>query len=132
MSKVTTLDRDWETKEGLSVNADIGFSYEVSEDHVKNIFIKHRKDAPVITDTYLRNIVRDAFNQEASYMPVVAVYGERKNEFIQNVNKKVNKRLSDEGFTLRQLSVIGTMRLPKSVEGALNSKIAATQKAAGS
>lgn len=119
----------FQTKEGMSVNADIGLSYSVDPAKVGHIFEKHRRGINEITNVYIRNIVRDAFNQEASVMPVTAIYGERKNEFLQNVNQRIKDQIDSDGFILQKVSVIGTMRLPKEVEAALNNKIAITQKA---
>lgn len=119
----------FQTKEGLSVNADVGFSYQIDPSKVLTIFEKHRKGVDEITDVYLRNIVRDSFNKVASTMNVEAVYGSDKNKFLDRVEQMVQQQIGDEGFVVKQLTVIGTMRLPKTVVDALNRKIEATQRA---
>ncbi|PIQ23786.1 transposase [bacterium (Candidatus Blackallbacteria) CG17_big_fil_post_rev_8_21_14_2_50_48_46] len=119
----------FQTSEGLSVNADIGLSYSINEHKVSDIFRQHRKGIEEITATYLRNIVRDSFNMVASTMDVEAIYGPRKSDFLNKVNKQVKDKVGPEGFDLKQISIIGTMRLPDAVVNALNAKIAATQRA---
>lgn len=54
----------FQTREGMSVNADVGISYHIN-----------RKGIEWITDIYLRNIVRDAFKQYGSQVNVESVYG---------------------------------------------------------
>mgnify|MGYP003337399593 CR=1 FL=1 len=56
----------FQTKEGLSVNADIGITYTLQEDKIPLLFQKYRKGINEITDVYLRNLVRDAINTESS------------------------------------------------------------------
>lgn len=119
----------FQTSEGLSINADIGFSYSIIESQVADIFREHRKGIEEITKTYLRNVIRDSFNMIASTMSVEAIYGARKGEFLGKVQKFVQDKIRKEGFELKQLSIIGTMRLPEAVVTALNAKIAATQRA---
>lgn len=119
----------FQTREGLSVTANVGLSYSIAETSVKDVFVKHRKGVDEITNSYIRNIVRDAFNSAASQMSVEAVYGSQKNQFLSNVTKLVKDKLSPEGFMVSQLSLTGTMKLPDAVVGALNNKIAATQRA---
>lgn len=119
----------FQTSEGLSINADVGLSYSIIPTRVADIFKQHRQGIEGITSTYLRNVVRDAFNLVASTMPVEDLYGPRKAEFLAQVQKTVQTKISKDGFELRQLSIIGTMRLPEAVVTALNAKIAATQRA---
>lgn len=119
----------FQTSEGLAVNADVGFSYSVREDHVEKIFVQYRKSIETITSVYLRNVVRDAFNSVASTMTVEEIYGKGKTIFIQKVNQMVKDKVTPVGFDVSQISIIGTMRLPDAVVTALNNKIAATQRA---
>lgn len=121
----------FQTKEGMTVSANVSINYSVSskEDDVKKIWLNHRKGIEEITSGYVHNIVRDAFSHVASTMTVESVYGVQKNEFMQQVNDIVKKRLTAEGFVIGQISIVGTMKLPDQVIKALNSKIAATQQA---
>lgn len=119
----------FQTMEGMDVNADVGIAYHIKSDSINTIFQKYRKGVDEITDVYLRNIVRDAFNQAGCTKKVEDVYGKGKTKFIEEVEKIVHDQVSEIGIIVEKLSLVGSMRLPNAVIQALNSKIAATQKA---
>lgn len=117
------------TKETLEVNADIGISYHIDVDKVANIFQKYRKGIDEITHLYVRNYVRDAFNNVASSMTVEEVNGAGKPELIAKVTKEISDQLAPQGIVVDKISLLGQFRLPASVQEAINSKIEATQHA---
>lgn len=119
----------FQTKEGLSVNADIGIAYHIDPKMVTAIFQKYRKGIDEITDIYLRNIVRDAFVVASSNKPVEFVYGEGKTELRDEVENIVRAKVEPLGIIIEQISFVGDLRLPGSVIEALNAKISAIQKA---
>ena len=119
----------FQTKEGLSVNADIGIAYHIDPKMVTAIFQKYRKGIDEITDIYLRNIIRDAFVVASSNKPVEFVYGEGKAELRNEVENIVRSKVEPLGIIVEQISFVGDLRLPDSVITALNAKIAATQQA---
>ena len=119
----------FQTKEGLSVNADIGVAYHIDPKMVTTIFQKYRKGIDEITDIYLRNIVRDAFVVASSNKSVEFVYGEGKAELRDEVERIVKERVEPIGIVVEQISFVGDLRLPSQVIEALNAKIAATQQA---
>lgn len=119
----------FQTREGLSVNADVGISYRIDPTKVSFIFQKYRKGVDEITDVFLRNMVRDAFVTAASSKPVETVYGEGKADLVQQVEDTVRSQVADIGIVIERVYLIGDMRLPQPVVDALNSKIGATQRA---
>jgi len=119
----------FQTKEGMSVNADVGISYHIQPEKVSFIFQKYRKGVDEITDIYLRNMVRDAFNQIGSIKEVQDVYGIGKTELIEEVEVIVKKQVSEIGIQIEKIYLVGGMRLPQNVMNALNLKIEATQRA---
>jgi regulator of protease activity HflC (stomatin/prohibitin superfamily) len=119
----------FQTKEGLSVNADIGIAYHIDPNKVNDIFQKYRKGVEEITDIYLRNIVRDAFVVASSNKPVEFVYGEGKAALRDEVESIVKSKVEPIGIIIEQISFVGDLRLPGSVITALNAKIEATQTA---
>ena len=119
----------FQTAEGLSVNADVGISYFIEQDKVSNVFQKYRRGVDEITDTYLRNMVRDSLNRRASVLPVESVYGRGKTELMDNVIEDVRAQVSDIGINIEKIYWINDIRLPATVLAALNAKIEATQKA---
>jgi len=119
----------FQTKEGMSCNADIGISYHLDADKISVIFQKYRKGIAEITDVFVRNIVRDAINKVASTMSVQDVYGVGKQKFIADVTDLVKSQLDSNGIMIDKLSLIGEIRIPQTVKAALNQKVQATQRA---
>lgn len=119
----------FQTKEGLSVGADIGITYQINPEKVSGIFEKYRKGVGEITDVFLRNYVRDTFNMVSSTYSVESVYGEGKAKLLDEVNLKMKNSLEEEGIMIERIYLIGELRLPPKVVDALNMKIEATQKA---
>ena len=120
----------FQTKEGLSVNADIGITYNIQADKVSAVFQKYRKGINEISDIYLRNMVRDALVKEASTRPIESVYGEGKADLIEDVETLVRSQVQDIGINVEKINWMGDLRLPSTVVEAINAKIGATQKAA--
>lgn len=116
-------------KDGTSLNADVGISYSIAPDKVSTIFQKYRRGIAEITDTYLRNMVRDGITSEASLLSVDAIYGTGKEKLLDNVLARVKAKVSDLGINIEELYWIGEIRIPKEVKDALNAKIAANQQA---
>jgi regulator of protease activity HflC (stomatin/prohibitin superfamily) len=116
-------------KDGTSLNADIGISYNIVPDKVPLIFQKYRKGVEEITDIYLRNMVRDAITSEASVLPVETIYGIGKEKLLDAVTARVKSKVDALGINIEDLYWIGKIRLPESVEKALNDKIKANQDA---
>jgi regulator of protease activity HflC (stomatin/prohibitin superfamily) len=119
----------FQTKEGLSVNADIGITYTLQEDKIPVLFQKYRKGITEITDVYLRNLVRDAINTESSTKSIETVYGEGKSDLIKAAEKRVRGEIEQYGIILDHLSWVGDIRLPDTVTTAINEKINASQQA---
>lgn len=134
---VTTQTDTWkekesitfQTKEGLNVNADIGISYHIDPKNVSTIFQKYRKGIEEISDVYLRNMVRDALAKAASTQEVESVYGQGKVELITNVENAVRKEVEPIGIVVEHIYLVGTIRLPETVQENINRKINATQMA---
>lgn len=119
----------FQTKEGMEVVADIGITYYLQQSKIHKIFQKYRRGIDEITDTFLRNHVRDALNSIASDMEVEYVYGKAKSKFIADVQEKVRSQIAEEGIIIEKLYLVGSFKLPNAVTSALNRKIEATQRA---
>lgn len=120
---------NFQTMEGLSVNADVGISYRIMPDMVNVIFQKYRKGIDEVTDIYLRNMVRDALVLETSTLSMQDVYGVGKADLIKAVEARVVAQVGAIGIEIERVYWIGNLRLPETVVNALNAKIEATQKA---
>lgn len=120
---------DFQTRDGLEVNADLGVSYTLRKDKIADIFRKYRRGVDEITNIYLRNIVRDAINLEASNLAIDSLYGPGKQIFMAQVQKRVVSQTAPIGINIDKIYLVGNLRLPNSVVEALNLKITATQRA---
>lgn len=119
----------FQTSEGMNVTANIGISYAIDPEKVNIVFQKYRKGVDEITDTYLRNMVRDALVTEGSLRKMQDVYGPGKGKLIADVQARVTDQVADIGIVVEKIYWIGGLGLPRSVTDALNAKMEATQKA---
>jgi len=117
----------FQTKEGLSANADIGISYHIQPEKASLLFQKYRKGIHEITHVYIRNMVRDALNIEASTQLIESVYGSGKADLITNAEKRIQRELLETGIVLEHLYWVGEIRLPLSVVQSLTNKVNASQ-----
>jgi regulator of protease activity HflC (stomatin/prohibitin superfamily) len=118
-----------QTSEGLSINTDAGITYNIRPENVVKVFQKYRLGIEEITNTFLRNMVRDAMNNVSSTMTVEQLYGAQKEEFIGKVNAIVKQEAAQDGIDVDKIYLIGSFRLPQTVIDSINSKIQATQNA---
>jgi regulator of protease activity HflC (stomatin/prohibitin superfamily) len=118
----------FQSREGLEINSDFGLTYRIRPGRASAIFQKFRKGLDEVSDTYLRNQTRDALIAIASTMSVEDAYGPKKRELVEKAQKQLSESVGDM-FEIEKLTVVGSFRLPAPVLAALESKIAATQKA---
>ncbi|UZV39823.1 putative outer membrane lipoprotein [Xanthomonas virus PB119] len=119
----------FQTNDGMEVTADVGISYQIDPNKAALIFQKYRKGVDEITDTYLRNMVRDALVKHASKLPVESAYGEGKSALIAAVQEEVAKQVEPIGIKIEKIYWIGSLRLPAKVIASINSKVEMTQEA---
>ena len=119
----------FQTADGMTANADIGISYSIDPEKVSVIFQTYRRGVEEITDTFLRNMVRDALVKQASNKPIEYVYGAGKADLIAAVQKDVSDQVGSLGIIIGKIYWIGEIRLPPTVIDSINAKNAATQMA---
>ena len=119
----------FQTADGMTANADIGISYSIDPEKVSIIFQTYRRGVEEITDTFLRNMVRDALVKQASNKPIEYVYGAGKADLIAAVQKDVSDQVGSLGIIIGKIYWIGEIRLPPTVIDSINAKNAATQMA---
>jgi regulator of protease activity HflC (stomatin/prohibitin superfamily) len=117
------------TKEGLTVSADVGITYNIVEAKVPAIFQKYRKGVEEITTIILRNKINDALVKAASTRTIESVYGEGKAALLQEVENVVRAEVKDEGINIERIYWVSQLDLPKEVQGAITAKVGATQVA---
>lgn len=119
----------FQTKDGMSINCDIGITYNIKKDDAVKVFQKYRKGVNEITDVVLRTMVRNAFSKHSSKYDAEQAYSTSKNELLDSVIKTVTSEAVANGINVENIYYIGSMRLPTQVVQSLNSKIQAIQDA---
>lgn len=118
------------SSEGVNVNADIGLSFHIRPDLAPKLYARFRQnDMQILAYGYVRNVVRENFNEVASRMPVQEIYGAGKSKMLSDVVEKCRKIFADDGIEIDQLTINGALRLPPNVSDAINRAMEATQNA---
>ncbi|WP_145155506.1 prohibitin family protein [Pseudomonas oryzihabitans] len=119
----------FQTVEGMKVGSAVGITYSVDPEKVTTLFQKYRAGIDEITNKFLRNMVRDAFNDVASKQPVESVYGAGKADLLLAVEDRVRQQVKPIGINIERIYYAADLVLPPQVTNSLNAKIQATQMA---
>lgn len=134
-----TLDKDegspndeslnFQDKEGLFVNTDVGTTWSISSDNAVKVFQKFRKGVDEINDTFLRNTVRSALVAEGAKYRIEEIMGSQKEALMAAVQARAVAEAAAVGITVEKVFFLGRFKLPDAVRAALDEKVKATQKA---
>src|SRR6185312_11048223 len=80
---------EFQTSEGTKINVDVSIDYIIEPHRVPDIFSKFKLPAHLITDTFIRNRVKDAMQHVANTMTVEDLYGPGKAKLISEVTSIV-------------------------------------------
>ena len=84
-------DITYASNEGMTFSADISCSFEIDGEKVPAFYVKFRSsDIHAFDEGFLKNIVRDAFNEVANQFTTEQLYGDMKNKVIADAKEKVN------------------------------------------
>jgi regulator of protease activity HflC (stomatin/prohibitin superfamily) len=111
----------------LLIKGEIGITFNFEEKKIAAIFQKYRRGVNEISDTFLRNIVRDAFVTAASTKSIEYIYGAGKTELLKEVERLVRAEVGDIGIVVENITAVSEFELPPGVVASINAKIAATQ-----
>ena len=76
------------SNEGVNITADIGLSFHIDPALAPHLYLRFRQpDLLALADGYVRNAVREAFNDVASRMVVQDIYGAGKGRLVSDVTK---------------------------------------------
>ncbi|MEP7052198.1 MAG: prohibitin family protein [Pseudomonadota bacterium] len=131
-SEGRTVDESitFSSQEGVNVNSDIGLSFHIDSAKAPHLYLRFREpDVSRLADGYVRNAVREAFNDIASRMAVQEIYGAGKGKLVMDVSKRLAEVLGADGFVIDQITINGALRLPPNVADAINRAMEATQNA---
>ena len=117
------------SKEGSSIQADVGLSYSLETEKVPHIFVEFRQDIDVITDGYLRNKTRDAFNRHAGQYKAIEIFGEKKQSLLDEVKMDLQEQLAEKGFVIDTVSFVSAPIGDSRVMDSISSVIQSTQRA---
>jgi regulator of protease activity HflC (stomatin/prohibitin superfamily) len=119
----------FQASKGLQINADVGVTLTVQKEKVVDLFTSYRTGIDEIIHNFLRNIMRDAFNEVASAYTVEDLYGEKKTNLTKEVLAIVQAKMAPQGILVEDVHLLSALRLPQNVVGAIQMKIQATQMA---
>jgi regulator of protease activity HflC (stomatin/prohibitin superfamily) len=118
------------SSEGVNASADIGLSFHIEPGLAPRLYARFRlNELDKLADGYMRNTVREAFNDVASKLPVQDIYGAGKSRMLADVTQKCRDVFGKDGIVIDQLTINGTLRLPQNVVDAINRAMEATQNA---
>jgi regulator of protease activity HflC (stomatin/prohibitin superfamily) len=116
--------------EGVNISADIGLSFHIEPTLAPRLYGRFRlNDLTILSDGYMRNTVREAFNDVASRLPVQEIYGAGKSRMLADVTQNCRDVFGKDGIVIDQLTINGALRLPQNVMDAINRAMEATQNA---
>jgi regulator of protease activity HflC (stomatin/prohibitin superfamily) len=128
--KAINEEISFNSKEGMPFTADVSVSYRLESEKVPHFYVRFRTDDMGIwSHGYLRNVTRDAFNEEGTRYTAEEVYGERKEEFLKASRQRVQEHLKTVGVLIEQFGFVGPPRPPEPVAKAIEAKIKAIQDA---
>jgi regulator of protease activity HflC (stomatin/prohibitin superfamily) len=118
------------SSEGVNADADVGLSFHIEPNLAPRLYGRFRlNDLSVLSDGYMRNTVREAFNDVTSKLPVQEIYGPGKSGMLNDVTQKCRDVFGKDGIVIDQLTINGALRLPQNVVDAINRAMEATQNA---
>ena len=117
------------SKEGMEIKSDVSLSYAIDGQRVPEFYVKYRiADLDLFTHGILRDIVRNSLNEVASTYTVEDIYGEKKAQFLREVQAMIESKVAPVGVSVQQFGFIGAPRVPAVIANAITSKEQAIQE----
>jgi regulator of protease activity HflC (stomatin/prohibitin superfamily) len=118
------------SKEGMEIFADVSLSYAIDPTKVPEFYVKYRvNNLDYFTHGILRDIVRNSLNEVASTYNVEDIYGEKKAQFLHQVEQQIQDKVNNVGVGVQQFGFIGAPRVPSVIATAITAKAQAIQEA---
>jgi regulator of protease activity HflC (stomatin/prohibitin superfamily) len=114
---------------GITVSTDLAIAFHINATDVPKVFQKYRRGVDEISDTFLRNMVRDEMNRLGIGYDAESLLGSGKQKLLADVTKAVQARAEEIGIQVESLSYLSELRFPPQVTASINAKIQATQDA---
>ncbi len=119
----------FQDKSGLGLSADIAVSYSVDPAKASILFQKYRTDTDGLIAGPMRNAIRDSLVTRAAQLNVDEIYGPRKAELLNTVQRDVQNFFAPYGLRVERLFWAGNVRVPDTVLTQINARIANEQEA---
>ncbi len=117
------------SKEGMEVFVDTSLSYAIESAKVPDFYVKYRvNNLELFTHGILRDIVRNSLNEVASTYTVEDIYGEKKAQFLRQVEQQIQDKVTNVGVGVQQFGFIGAPRVPAVIATAITAKAQAIQE----
>src|SRR6202051_1959587 len=117
------------SKEGMEIKSDVSLSYAIDGQRVPEFYVKYRiADLDLFTHGILRDIVRNSLNEVASTYTVEDIYGEKKAQFLKQVEVMIESKVEPVGVSVQQFGFIGAPRVPAVIANAITSQAQAIQE----
>src|SRR5271169_5201341 len=118
------------SKEGMEILVDVSLSYAIDPSKVPDFYVKYRvSDLELFTHGILRDIVRNSLNEVASTFTVEDIYGEKKAQFLHQVEQQIQDKVTNVGVGVQQFGFMGAPRVPSVIATAITAKAQAIQEA---
>ena len=117
----------FQSKEGINVSVNVGISFHIIPDSVKNVFLKWRRDIGYIANVYFDDLIHDAIIHVGSTMTIEEIYGSKKKEVLDKVDSIVEHQVRPYGIVVDRIFYVSDIKLPEVIVRAINQKIEATQ-----
>ncbi len=118
------------SKEGMEIFSDVSLSYAIEPTKVPDFYVKYRVGSlDLFTHGILRDIVRNSLNEVASTYTVEDIYGEKKAQFLRQVQEQIQEKVTNVGVGVQQFGFIGAPRVPGVIAQAITAKAQAIQEA---
>jgi len=114
------------TKDGMEVKLDVSLNYFVDRSKAVPIFKKYRVPLNEVASTVLRNYTRKGYNKAAASYTAEEIYANRL-AFEKEAEGYVRAILELEGFSVEQLTLVNSIRLPKAIQVSIEKKVQAKQ-----
>ena len=118
------------SKEGMEIFANVSLSYAIDGQKVPAFYVKYRiSNLDDFSHGILKDIVRNSLNEVASTYTVEDIYGEKKAEFLKQVEAMVQAKVEGVGVNVQQFGFIGAPHVPSVIANSITSKAQAIQEA---
>jgi hypothetical protein len=119
----------FQSAESASCNVDIYITYYFDRSQLETIIRKYKMSADEIKKTYMRSMVRNAFNDVGGTMSTFNISGPMKSKLTADVKTTLNKELNPNGIYVTDISIIGKVHLDPSIQVSIDRAVAASQRA---